>query len=56
MRPVPLLILITVGSVLVLSSFPILLEPLPAPSNTAREERDRLIRQFWTEWGHATFH
>jgi len=39
-RPIPLLILITVGSVLVLSSFPILLEPLPSPpQRPTRDER-----------------
>tara|TARA_E500000178_G_scaffold206977_1_gene204411 strand:- start:147 stop:296 length:150 start_codon:yes stop_codon:yes gene_type:complete len=39
-RPLPLLILITVGSVLVLSSFPMLQEPLPLPPPTpTRDER-----------------
>ena len=39
-RPVPLLILITVGSVLVLSSFPMLQQPLPLPTETpARDEK-----------------
>jgi len=30
-RPVPMLVLITVSSMLVLSSFPILQQPLPSP-------------------------
>jgi len=39
-RPVPLLVLITVSSMLVLSSFPILQQPLPLPPETpARDER-----------------